>query len=81
MLGGTGYSGAAVPAPSHPADRAPQLIDGTQRRPMAGSTVLARPDGRRHLLIPDAELPVLERLDGANPYGDAPLTQPAPHHH
>jgi hypothetical protein len=65
MLGGTGYSGAYVPAPWQPADRAPQLIDGTQRRPMAGSTVLARPDGRRHLLIPDAELPVLELLDGA----------------
>jgi hypothetical protein len=32
---------------------------------MAGGTVLARPDGRRHLLIPDAELPVLELLDGA----------------
>jgi hypothetical protein len=60
-----GYSFASVSTPSAAADRAPRLIEGIQRRPMARGTVLARPDGGRHLLIPDAELAVHELLDGA----------------
>jgi hypothetical protein len=46
------------------AERAPRLVEGVERRSMAGGTVVARPDGARHLLIPDGELALLDRLDG-----------------
>ena len=65
VLGGIGQSLPSLSLSSALADRAPRLIDGIERRSMAGGTVLARPDGRRHLMIPDAELAVLELLDGA----------------